>query len=386
MAIPISQAAKVGWYVLKNRMMGKKRYPLVLMLEPLYRCNLACKGCGKIQHPMEILRQHLSVEQCLQAARECPAPVVSIAGGEPLIHPDIEAITDGLLKMGRLIYLCTNGLPLKKKMDAFKPHKNLTFSLHLDGMRETHDRSVCKDGVFDEVIDYIKELKKRGFRVSTNTTIFDDHTVEEVREMLDLLTDLGVDNCMLSPGYAYEKAPDQAHFLRREKTRQYFRALFDKPSRKWPINHSRFYLEFLMGNRDYKCTPWGNPCRSVLGWQRPCYLFTTELEKPYAETFKELMDDTDWDLYGTGNHEKCANCMAHCGYEASAVSDTVRHPVNMIIGGRPGIPKPSKKLLARDRELAAAAAANGGEKPAKAEGASANAPACAGGPVQKSPF
>lgn len=357
MAIPFSQAAKVGWYVMKNRMLGRKRYPLVLMLEPLYRCNLACKGCGKIQHPTPILRQHLSVEQCVQAATECPAPVVSIAGGEPLIHPEIDAILGALLDMGRIIYLCTNGLPLKKKMDDLKPHKNLIISLHLDGMREIHDRAVCKDGVFDEVIGYIRELKKRGFLVATNTTIFNDHPVDDVRELFDTLTDMGVDMMMVSPGYAYEKAPDQEHFLARERTKMFFRQLLDNPRRKWPINQSRFYLEFLMGQKNYECTPWGNPCRSVLGWQRPCYLMASDLEEPYVATFKELMDNTDWDNYGTGKHPKCVNCMAHCGYEASAVRDTVRHPLNMILGGRVGLPKPWKKLLARDKEMEAAMAA-----------------------------
>ncbi len=353
MGIPARIAAKVGWYVMKNRLLMRKRYPLVLMLEPLLACNLACKGCGKIQHPAQILRQRMSAEECEQAVVECGAPVVSIAGGEPLIHKEIHDIVERVtVKQNRFTYLCTNGLPLEKKIDEFKPNNNLIFSLHLDGMRETHDRSVCKEGVFDTVVDLIKELKSRGFLVATNTTIFDDHTVAEMREFLNYMTDLKVDMCMISPGYAYEKAPDQQHFLARERTKQFFRALLDKPEKRWPLNQSRFYLEFLMGQKEYECTPWGNPLRTVFGWQRPCYLMASDLEEPYVPSFKQLMEETNWDLYGTGKHDKCAQCMAHCGYEASAVSDTVKHPLNMILGGWPTLPKPKKKLLQKDREAA----------------------------------
>lgn len=319
MGIPLRQALRVGLYILSQRARGIERFPLVLMLEPLFRCNLACPGCGKIQYPGEILRQNLSVADCCAAAEECGAPIVSIAGGEPLLHPEIDAIVAGLERQGRYIYLCTNALVLRKHLDRFRPSRWLTFNVHMDGLGARHDAAVDRPGTFDEAVTAIQAAKQRGFRVTTNSTIFSGEDPAHVRGMLDYLTDLGVDGCTISPGYAYEKAPDQEHFPQRARTREMFAKILEG-RRRWPLSHSRQYLEFLQGSRDYMCTPWGNPCRNVFGWQRPCYLFADGPDA-YAATFRELMDETAWDNYGTGRHEKCANCMAHCGYEASAAMD-----------------------------------------------------------------
>ncbi len=320
MSIPVSQAMRVASYVLTQKYLKRRqRYPLVLMLEPLFRCNLECFGCGKIQYPEEILKKSLTPGQCFKAVDECGAPMVSIPGGEPLIHPQIREIVEGIVARKKYVYLCTNAILLKKKLDLFIPSKYLTFSIHMDGLKEEHDHAVCREGVFEVAIDAIQEALKRGFRVTTNTTLFDGAEPERVREMFDLLMGLGVEGVTISPGYQYEKAPDQEHFLRREKTKQLFSKILQRPKKNWVFNHSPLYLSFLQGREDYECTPWGNPTYNLFGWQRPCYLMS---DAGYAETFKELMEGTEWEKYGTGRYEKCANCMAHCGYEASAVDDT----------------------------------------------------------------
>ena len=304
---------------MKQKIKGNKRYPLVLMLEPLFRCNLECAGCGKIQFPEEILKKNLSAKDCLAAAEECGAPIVSIPGGEPLIHPEIKEIVEGLIAQKRYIYLCTNAILLKRKLDMFKPSKYLTFSVHLDGLKDEHDKAVCRDGVFDQAVDAIKEALKRGFRVTTNTTLFDGADAKRTREFFDYAMDLGIEGMMVSPGYAYEKAPDQESFLKREKSKAFFKEVFSNPNKKWQFNQSPFFIKFLMGEKDYECTPWGNPTRNVFGWQKPCYLLD---EEGYANSFKELMEETPWEKYGSSNHEKCKDCMVHCGYEPSAVVDT----------------------------------------------------------------
>lgn len=319
MPIPVSQSLRVASYVFKQKLKRNKRYPLVLMLEPLFRCNLECAGCGKIQYPEETLQRRLSVEECLQAAKECGAPIVSIPGGEPLLHPEIQEIVKGLIQQKRYIYLCTNALLLRRKIDLFTPSKYLTFSIHLDGLKAEHDQAVCRDGVFERAVDAIKLCVEKGFRVTTNTTLFDGADPERTREFFDYCMELGVEGMMVSPGYAYEKAPDQEHFLKREKARTFFRAIFkDRKKKKWQFNQSPFFIQFLMGEKNYECTPWGNPTRNIFGWQKPCYL----LGEGYAKSFRELMDTTTWEHYGTGRHEKCANCMVHCGYEPTAVVDT----------------------------------------------------------------
>lgn len=331
MAIPIRQAMKVGFYLFKQKLFGRKKYPLVLMLEPLYRCNLECTGCGKIQKPNDILKQYLSVEQSLHAAKECGAPIVSIAGGEPLIHPHIVEIVDGLVKQGRYVYLCTNAILLEKYLDKLPRSSLLTLSIHLDGMKEHHDHICMEEGVYDKAIDAIREAKKRGFRVTTNTTFFDGISVEYAEQFLDHITPLGIDGMTVSSAFQYPDAPDQEHFPGRQKTMEFFGDLLERNrDGRWNFNHSPFYLDFLRGKRDYDCTPWGNPCYSVLGWQRPCYL----LDEGYAQSFRELMDETDWDQYGHRKYEKCRDCTAHCGYEATAVEDSTRGLRNMVTSAK----------------------------------------------------
>ncbi len=328
MGIELKQAFEIGKYLITQKLKGNKKYPLVLMLEPLFRCNLACSGCGKIQHPVEILKQNLTPEQCFKAAEECGAPVVSIPGGEPLLHPQIDEIVKGLIKRRKFIYLCTNGILLEKSLDKFTPSPYLTFMIHLDGMREWHDKCVDRKGVFDTAIKAIKAAKAKGFRVNTNSTIFQGANPQEMQEFFDYLTEIGVDGMQISPGYSYEWAPDQDHFLQREQTRALFREIlapFKAGKKKWNFYHNPLFLDFLTGEKDYECTPWGSPSYSVLGWQKPCYL----LNEGYYTTFKELLEDTDWSKYGRASgNEKCADCMVHCGYEPTAAIDALE-PANM---------------------------------------------------------
>jgi hopanoid biosynthesis associated radical SAM protein HpnH len=324
LSVPLHQMIRVGAYVMKQRLKGVERYPLVLMLEPLFRCNLACAGCGKIDYPDAILNQRLSVQECLDAVDECGAPVVSIAGGEPLLHREIEQIAEGIVQRKVFVYLCTNALLLEKKLDRFRPNPYFVWSVHLDGDREMHDKSVCEDGVYDRAVAAIGRAKAAGFRVNINCTLFDGAAPERVASFFDRVMELGVDGMTVSPGYAYERAPDQAHFLNRRKTKELFRDIFRLgQGHKWSFSQSGLFLDFLAGNQNYHCTPWGNPTRNYFGWQRPCYL----LGEGYAKSFRELMEETDWDSYGTGNYEKCAQCMVHSGYEATAVVDAVRHPL-----------------------------------------------------------
>jgi hopanoid biosynthesis associated radical SAM protein HpnH len=323
MSVPMNQVLRVGAYVVKQHMLGRKRYPLVLMLEPLFRCNLACSGCGKIDYPAEILNQRLSVAECLEAVDECGAPVVAVAGGEPLLHKEMPQIIEGILERKKFVYLCTNALLLEKKMDLFKPNKFFSWDVHLDGDREMHDHAVSQEGVYDRAVAAIRKAKERGFRLSINCTLFDGADPERVAKFFDDVMALGVDGIMTSPGYAYERAPDQAHFLSRQKTKQLFRDILRRGKGKgWRFTQSPLFMDFLAGNQTYLCTPWGKPTRNYFGWQRPCYL----LGEGYAKSFGELMATTDWDKYGTGNYEKCADCMVHSGYEATAVVDAVRKP------------------------------------------------------------
>ena len=319
MPVPISQAFTICSYVIGQRLKGNKYYPLVLMLEPLFRCNLECAGCGKIQYPEHVLQRRLTPEQCFRAADECGAPVISLPGGEPLIHPEIKEIVEGLIARKKYVYLCTNALLLKRKMDLFSPSKYLTFSVHLDGMEEEHDQSVCREGTFKTAVEAIQEALKRGFRVTTNTTLFEGANPERVREYFDYLTKLGVEGMMLSPGYSYSHSPDQKHFLHRNRTHDLFNRILANPKKGWQFNQSPLFLEFLMGHRDYNCTPWGMPTYNIFGWQKPCYL----LQDGYARTFKQMIAETDWSRYGhhTGNPQ-CRDCMVHSGYESSAVNDT----------------------------------------------------------------
>jgi len=322
MPVPARQSLRIGSYILRQRLARRKRFPLLVELEPLYQCNLECAGCGKIQQPDELLRRRMSVEDALGAIEESGAPMVSIAGGEPLIHPDIHLITSGLIERHKYVFLCTNALLMEKKMDLFKPSRYFAWAVHIDGLRERHDASVCRDGVFDKAVAAVHEAKRRGFRVTTNTTFFTHDSPDTVRRVLDFLNDeLEVDAMMISPAYAYEKAPDQEHFLGVEQTRSLFREAFaDGRRRRWRLNHSPLFLDFLEGKADFDCTAWAIPSYSLLGWQRPCYL----MNDGYVKTYRELVEETDWELYGRGRDERCDNCMAHCGYEPSAVFATSR--------------------------------------------------------------
>ena len=340
MSVPASQMWTVAGYVLRQKLRGRKRYPLVLMLEPLFRCNLACAGCGKIQYPAQILRKHLSVEACLRAVDECGAPMVSIPGGEPLLYPEIGRLVPELVARKKYVYLCTNAILLKEKLEAglFAPSKYLTFSVHMDGLREEHDEAVCREGIFDEAVEGIREALRRGFRVTTNTTLFDGANAFRVRDFFDQMMALGVEGLMVSPGYSYSKAPDQEHFLRRQRAHELFSTILSNPKKRWRFNQSPLFLQFLMGKRDYECTPWGNPTFNLFGWQRPCYL----LQEGYASSFRDLMENTRWEGYGrkSGN-DKCRDCMVHCGYEATAVDQTFgswrgfRDTVVATLTGRP---------------------------------------------------
>src|SRR5664279_1861944 len=371
LSIPLLQKARIGAYVVRQQLARRKRYPLVLMLEPLFRCNLACAGCGKIDYPEEILNQRLSLEDCLAAVDECGAPVVSIAGGEPLLHKEIDAVVAGIIERRKFVYLCTNALLMKKRMGLFKPSPYFVWSLHLDGDKEMHDRSVCEDGVYDRAVAAIQAAKAAGFRVNINCTLFNDADPERVARFFDSVGAMGVDGITVSPGYAYERAPDQAHFLNRAKTKQLFRDIFrrGRGGKAWSFSQSGLFLDFLAGNQEYQCTPWGNPTRTVFGWQRPCYL----LGEGYTASFKQLMEETNWDSYGTGKYEKCADCMVHCGFEATAVEDAFNHPLRALgvaLGGirtdgqmAPDIPlnlqRPAEYVFSRhvEQKLAEIAAA-----------------------------
>lgn len=328
MAINLQQAIAVGKYLLTQRLKGRQQFPLVLMLEPLFRCNLACSGCGKIQHPVDILKRNLTPEECFTAVEECGAPIVSIPGGEPLLHPQIDEIVQGLVERKKFIYLCTNGLLLEKSLDKFQPSPYLTFSVHLDGLQELHDKCVDREGVFDKAIQAIRAAKAKGFRVTTNTTVFSDVDPQEIQNLFDFLTQLGVDGMMISPGYSYEWAPDQDHFLQREQTKALFREIlapYKAGTKKWDFNHNPLFLDFLVGEKDYECTPWGSPSYSVLGWQKPCYL----LNEGHYDSFAQLLANTNWENYGrkSGNPQ-CADCMVHCGYEPTAAVDAME-PANI---------------------------------------------------------
>jgi hopanoid biosynthesis associated radical SAM protein HpnH len=351
MGVPLIQQYRVAAYILRQRLQGKKRYPLVLMLEPLFRCNLACSGCGKINHPEEILNQSLSVEECLAVADECGAPVVSIAGGEPLLHKEMPQIIEGITKTKKFVYLCTNALLLGKHLDDYNPTPYLTWSIHLDGNRQRHDAVVGRQGVFDVAVNTIKLARAKGFRVNTNSTLYEGITAQEAADFFDFVMDLGVEGMTIAPGFHYDRASQQEVFLQRAASKQLFRDIFRHgKGRKWRFNHTTLYLDFLAGNQTYQCTPWGNPTRNIFGWQRPCYLSDSGT---YASSFRELMEETDWDSYGTGRHAKCAQCMLHSGFEPSAVRDMMRHPVKALWVHLRG-PR-TRGPLAPDLPLAAAA-------------------------------
>jgi hopanoid biosynthesis associated radical SAM protein HpnH len=331
MPIPLRQNMKIGSHLLRQKLKGVKHYPFIVEIEPLFACNLSCPGCGKIQHPTDILRKRLSLEDILQAVEETGTPMVSIAGGEPLLHPDMERIVAELIRRKVYVYLCTNAVLLRRRLERFTPSHFFSWVVHIDGMKERHDAAVDREGVFDEAVAAIREAKEKGFRVTTNSTFFNTDSPKTVRDVLDFLNDdLKVDAMMISPAYAYEKAPDQEHFLGVEQTRKLFREAFDGKRKKWRLNHSPLFLDFLEGKQEFSCTAWGIPSYSVLGWQRPCYL----MADGYATSYKELIETTDWDSYGRGKDPRCANCMAHCGYEPTSViasMDSLRQSLRALV-------------------------------------------------------
>jgi hopanoid biosynthesis associated radical SAM protein HpnH len=328
MSVPLLQQYRVGKYIISKKLRGIEKYPLVLMLEPLFRCNLACAGCGKIDYPKEILDKRLSFDECMQAIDECGAPIVSIAGGEPLIHKEMNQIVNGFVGRKKFVYLCTNAILLRKHIDKYEPSPYLTFSIHLDGNKERHDNSVCQKGVYEKCIRAIKLAREKGFRVTLNCTLFQGESAKEVAEFMDMAMELGIEGVTISPGYSYERAPKQDVFLKKQESKQLFRDVFKLNLNKvWRFNQSSLYLDFLAGNQTYQCTPWGNPTRNVFGWQKPCYLLVGE---GYAPTFSTLINETKWENYGSGKNPKCTNCMVHCGYEATAVNDTFKHPLKAL--------------------------------------------------------
>ncbi|HET6631185.1 MAG TPA: adenosyl-hopene transferase HpnH [Rhodanobacteraceae bacterium] len=336
MGIPLVQQYRVGRYVLGKKLRGEKRFPLTLMLEPLFQCNLACPGCGKIDYEDSILRKRMSVEEALHAVDECGAPMVSIPGGEPLIHKEIVQIVEGIVARKKFVYLCTNAILLKQKLHLFRPSPYLTFSVHLDGDRERHDESVDRKGVFDKTVEAIRAALDQGFRVTVNCTLFNGEDPQRVADFFDYATDLGVEGITISPGYSYQHAAKQEAFLSRNASKRLFRGIFKLGKQrggKWRFNQSALFIDFLAGNQSYQCTPWSMPCYNIFGWQKPCYLLVDEGHVP---TFKQLMEETDWNAYGTGRNPKCDNCMAHCGYEGTAVEDTFAHPIKALVASLRG--------------------------------------------------
>jgi len=352
LSVPLRQQFDVALYIIKQKIKGNKRYPLVLMLEPLFRCNLACAGCGKIDYPDEILNQRMSVADCLSAADECGAPIISIPGGEPLLHKEIDQIVKGLIAKKKYVTLCTNALLMEKKMHLFNPSPYFNFSVHLDGDQGDHDRSVCQDGVYDKAEAAIKKAIAAGFRVNINCTLFNNAVPQRMADFFDHMMNIGLNAITVSPGYAYERAPDQEHFLTRETTKNIFRDIFrlgkervKQGKTKWRFSQSSLFMDFLAGNQTYECTPWGLPTRNIFGWQRPCYL----LGEGYTKTYKELIETTDWEKYGTGKYEKCADCMVHCGYEPSAAEDAFNNPLKAAWVALRGIK--TEGAMAKDIDL-----------------------------------
>ena len=357
MAIPLLQMYRVGRYVATRRLRGDKRYPLVLMLEPLLQCNLACSGCGKIDYPKEVLQRRMSVADALKAVDECGAPVISIAGGEPLIHKEMPQIVAGITARRKFVYLCTNAILLSRHIDEYRPSPYLTFSIHLDGDRHRHDESVCQEGVFDKAVDAIRLARRNGFRVTINCTLFGGSDPDEVAHFFDAAMALGIEGITVSPGYSYQHAPRQDVFLARNASKQLFREIFKRRrarSRRWSFNHSALFLDFLAGNQSYQCTPWSNPTYNIFGWQRPCYLLTDEGSAP---SYRALMEETEWERYGVGRNPRCDNCMAHCGFEGTAVDEAFARPLKALraalrgprVSG-PMAPDPPVLYSERDRD------------------------------------
>ena len=321
MGRPIELAARLGWYILKNKIGRRKRFPLVTMLEPLEACNLSCEGCGRIREYEPVLDRVMSVDECMAAVEQSGAPIVSIAGGEPTLHPQIQDIVHGIIAKKRFVYLCTNGLLMERVMQSIPPSKYLCFVVHLDGMEEAHDRSVYRKGVFKIATKTIKAALNQGYRVTTNTTVFNGVDEKDLIEMFTMVTKMGVEGAMVSPGYHFETIPNQDLFISRQNARKVFRSLLT-PSRGIRFYNNPLYLDFLRGAREYQCTAWSNPTYTVMGWREPCYL----LGDRHTQDIDDLYSDELWDRFGVGNDPRCAHCLMHCGFESASIFVALGNP------------------------------------------------------------
>ncbi len=324
MIFPWQLSMRLTGYLASNRIHRRKRFPMVLMLEPLFRCNLTCSGCGRIREYRDVVDRTLTVEECLASVDEAGAPVVSLTGGEPLIHPEIEGIVKGILSRKRFLHLCTNGVLLERSLEKFRPNPYMCFVVHLDGLASTHDGIAGRSGVFDTAVAGIRAAKKAGFKVRTNTTIYKGTNNAEVGELFALLAAAGVDGIMISPGFSYE-AVDNDLFLSRGEFAGSFKPIYDMRHR-FPFYNTPVYLDFLAGKRTLSCMSWSTPTRNTRGWKSPCYLITDG----HYETFSEMMEKTPWERYGVGKDPRCANCMVHCGFEASALKALERRPSDIF--------------------------------------------------------
>ena len=325
MARPLELAARLAWYILKKKVTSRKRFPLVTMLEPLEKCNLACVGCGRIREYEPVIETMLTVDQCIAAVEESGAPIVSIAGGEPTLHPQIAEIVHRITDTKKFVYLCTNALLMERVMKNIPPSKYFCFVVHLDGMEEAHDKSVYRKGVFKVAVKGIESALEKGYRVTTNTTVFNGCDEDDLIEMFTMVTKMGVEGSMVSPGYQYDMVPDQQLFISRQKAREIFKNVLD-PKRKIRFYNNPLYLEFLRGNREYQCTAWANPTYTVMGWREPCYL----LGDRHTQNVNDLYSDELWENYGVGKDPRCANCMMHCGFESASVFGALKSPRDAI--------------------------------------------------------
>ena len=326
MGRPLELALRTGWYIVKNRVMGRKRFPLVTMLEPLEKCNLACEGCGRIREYERVLDRTLSVEHCLAAVEESGAPIVSIAGGEPSLHPQIDDIVKGIIEKKRFVFMCTNALLMERMMKKIPPSKYFCFVVHMDGMEEAHDKSVYRKGVFQIAIRGIRKALDEGYRVTTNTTVFNGVDEEDIVTMFKMLTEMGIEGCMVSPGYQFDTVPNQNLFISRQNARKVFRNILD-PARNIRFYNNPLYLDFLRGDREYDCTAWSNPTYTVLGWREPCYL----LGDRHTQDINDLFSEEMWsERYGVGNDSRCDNCLMHCGFESASIFGVFDKPTDAL--------------------------------------------------------
>ena len=324
---PLELSVRLGYYILKNRLRGRKKFPLVTMLEPLEMCNLACVGCGRIREYKPVIDKMMPVEVALDAVKQSGAPIVSIAGGEPTIHPKIDEIINRLLEQKYFVYCCTNALLMERILKKVAPSKYLCWVIHMDGMEARHDESVARKGVFQKAVQGIEMALDQGYRVCTNTTVFRGSDVEDLREMFRFVGDLGVEGSMISPGYDFEDAPDQDLFLTRGESHALFKNLLD-PAQTTGMRfyNNPLYLNFLKGDREYQCTAWSNPTYTVMGWRKPCYPLADE----HVADVNQLYDDGLWERYGVGKDPRCANCMMHCGFESATIFQAVSTPKDWV--------------------------------------------------------